>query len=151
MMQYVFYVDDNNIIRGGKRVLIDSEPSWEEETALSTLAVRCAHYSQLTATTISENIYHAICIYYQSPANDAGIKMISYSTKNNRWVNGMPDMTAPPPPPPNANDPPLYGTSLSAIPWRAGLEVITGSKMPVVYLQWDNLSLACAQESGTLA
>ena len=98
MMQYLLYVDDNNIIRGRKRVLIDSEPSWVEESTLSGLAVSCAHYYQLTATTISESIYHAICIYYQSPADDASIKMIiSLSTKNNRWVNGIPDMTAPSP------------------------------------------------------
>lgn len=125
---------------------------WPTQSGLSQLAVRCAHYSQLTAITISRNNFQAICLYYQTPAKDAAIEMVSISSKNSRWVRGVPDMTPNPPPPavpPRVVDPPLYGTSLTAVPVRKGLEVVSGSTLPVIYLQWDSLALAHSQESRT--
>jgi hypothetical protein len=148
MMQYLFYVDDNNIVRG----VNSTNTHWPEVPGLSALSIRCAHYSQLTAITISKNNFQAICLYYQSPDRDAAIEMIGCSTKNKIWVKGVPDMTPfppPPAPPPRVVDPPLYGTSITAVPMRNGLEVIRDSAMPVVYLQWDTLALAHSQESRT--
>ncbi|KAH9485861.1 hypothetical protein JR316_0002776 [Psilocybe cubensis] len=143
--KYVFYVDDTNTLRGVK------SPNWAQEAGLATLAIRVAAYSQLTATTIAENGFQAICLYYQSPRRDAGIEMVSFTTKTNQWVKGIPDMTPipppPPPPPPRVVDPPLYGTSLCAVKVRPGISVIPNSKMPVVYLQWDTLALAHSQEA----
>lgn len=143
--RYLFFVDDANILRGVKT----TSNGWQEETGLAQLNVSCAHYSQLTAITIFENNFQAICLYYQMNERTAGITMLSYSTKTNAWVRGVPDMTPrpPPPPPPPIRDPPLHGTSITAVRTRPGLEIIKGSKMPMVYLQWDTLALAHAQEA----
>lgn len=114
------------------------------------LNTRCAHYSQLAAITISTNNFQTICLYYQTPNRDAAIEMLSYSSKNNKWVTGVPDMTPnlpPPQPPPRVVDPPLYGTSITPVPVRNGLQVIPHSSPPVVYFQWDTLALAYSQES----
>jgi hypothetical protein len=147
MKQYLFYVDDNNIVRGVKSL----KTPWPEDTGVSGLGIRCASYSQLTAISFSKNKHQAICLYYQTPKKDAGIEAISYSTKNGTWVKGMPDMTPdPPPPPPRVVDPPLYGTSMTAVPTRKDLQIISNSIMPVVYLQWDTLALAHSQEASTL-
>ncbi|KAF4627645.1 hypothetical protein G7Y89_g10511 [Cudoniella acicularis] len=138
--RYLFYVDDKNFIHG---VQSRSTP-WPEDTGLLQLHIPCAHYSQLTAITISKNNFQAICLYYQTPNRDAAIELLSYSTKNGRWVAGAPDMTPnppPPAPPPRVVDPPLYGTSITAVPVRNGLHVIPQSSLPVVYLQWDTLAL----------
>ncbi|KDR69999.1 hypothetical protein GALMADRAFT_160159 [Galerina marginata CBS 339.88] len=143
--KYVFYVDDTNTLRGLK-----SGPTWAQEATLAALAVRVAHYSQLAAVNIAENNFEAIVLYFQSPKKDAGIEFVSLSSKNNQWVKDKPDMTPipppPPVPPPRVVDPPLYGTALTAVRTRPGIEVFA-SKMPVVYLQWDTLALAHSQES----
>jgi hypothetical protein len=141
----LFYVDDNNTIRDVK------SPSWQNGD-LSSLGIRCAHYSKLSATTISQNNFQAICLFYQSPDKDAGILMASLSTKNNRWVHGVPDMSPTPvslPPPPRMDEHVLYGTSLSALPSRQGFQVQTNSTVPVVYLQTKSLSLTQSQAEGT--
>jgi hypothetical protein len=148
MKQYLFYVDDGNVVRGVKSL----ETHWPEEIGISGLGVRCASYSQLTAISFSKNGFQAICLYYQTPKKDAGIEVISYSTKTNAWRIGMPDMTpVPPPPPPRVVDPPLYGTSMTAVPTRSGLSIVPNSIMPIVFLQWDNLLLAESQDSSTPA
>ncbi|KAI1170076.1 hypothetical protein F4777DRAFT_595574 [Nemania sp. FL0916] len=144
----LFYLDEDNVIRG---VRSTNDP-WAPETSLAALNVHCAHYSQLTAITLSRNGFQAICLYYQNTDRDAGIEMLGLSTKNNTWVKGRPDMTPNPPPPQPAVrvvDPPLYGTSLTAVLARDGLRVIDGenSWLPVVYLQWDTLALAHSQDS----
>ncbi|KAI0195867.1 hypothetical protein F4808DRAFT_464114 [Astrocystis sublimbata] len=113
----LFYVDDDNYVRGVR----STATPWTAETSLLQLNVRCAHYSQLTAITISKNNFQAICLYYQVPDRSAAIEMLAISTKNNTWVKGVPDMTPNPPPPPppvSVRDPPLYGTSITAVPYR---------------------------------
>jgi hypothetical protein len=88
MKQYLFYVDDGNVVRGVKSL----ETHWPEEIGISGLGVRCASYSQLTAISFTKNNYQAICLYYQTLQMDGAIKVISYSTKTNKWLVGMPDV-----------------------------------------------------------
>jgi len=57
----------------------------------------------------------------------------------------------PPPPAPSWRDPPLHGTSLTAIRARPGygIQLDTVDKdLPIAYLQWDNLGLAHGQDHG---
>ncbi|KAM7211268.1 hypothetical protein V8F06_013346 [Rhypophila decipiens] len=143
-VRYVFYVDDENLIQGIRKIKDD----WEDCGLSGQVKVQCAAYSQLSAAeaTSSKSTFKGICVYYQSGARDAGINLVSFSTKTNRWVNGVPDLTPnPPPPPPRVVDPPLHGTALSAVGYRNGIGFVQTSELPVLFLQWDNFALAHAQ------
>lgn len=146
-IKHLFYVNDKNILHGCR--FNHTTKSWED-AGISSLAVTCASYSRIAAIGISRNNFQAICVYFQNDKRKTGIEMVSFSTKNSRWGRGEPDMEpipTPPPPPVNVRDPPLYGTSLAAVPNRPGIGFVDGSELPVVFLQWDNLGLAHAQAS----
>jgi len=138
MKQYLFYVDDSNTLRD---MVSERGTNWKEGT-LSQLAVAAAHYSSLAATTVSNDLYNVICISYQLPDKSAAIKMVSYSGRDKRWVRTTPDL----------RDPPLYGTSLTAVLPRPGILVAPAgtseARLPVLYLQLDNLKLAHSQGGG---
>jgi len=133
--RYLFYVDDSNILRD---MVSERGTNWKEGT-LSQLTVTVAHYSCLAATTVSNDLYNVICISYQLPDKSAAIKMVSYSGRDKRWVRTTPDL----------RDPPLYGTSLTAVLPRPGILVAPAgtpeARLPVLYLQLDNLKLAHSQ------
>jgi hypothetical protein len=130
------------------------------DAKISDQPVTAAHYSQLAAISYgkSGSPYKAISVYYQSPEGDGNaIRMVSTSTKPGRtWAPGRPDMTPDPPPPrpaPSVRDPPLHGTALTAIQAKTGYGVklsTVDKNLPIVYLQWDNLGLAHAQDEGKL-
>ncbi|PUU72515.1 hypothetical protein B9Z19DRAFT_1009408 [Tuber borchii] len=105
----LFYVDDSNILRS---MVSERGTNWKEGS-LSQLTVNVAHYSSLAATTVSNDLYNVICISYQLPDKSAAIKMVSYSGRDQRWVRTTPDL----------RDPPLYGTSLTAVLPRPGILV----------------------------
>ena len=145
-MKYLFYLDDNNQLQSVK----SGDTPWPRDLGITKLNIRVACYSQLTAITIAKNGFEGICVYYQTKGRDAAIEMCGYSTKNRCWVKGPPDLTPnppPPAPPPRVIDPPLFGTSMTAVPARDGLRVLSGNDLPVVYLQWDDLALAHSQDS----
>jgi hypothetical protein len=109
---------------------------------LSTLGVEVAHYSRLAAITVPNDSYNFICLSYQIPDESAAIKMVSYSGNDKKWIRNTPDL----------RDPPLLGTSLTAVPPRRGIlvakEGTVEARFPVLYLQLDNLKLAHSQGGG---
>jgi hypothetical protein len=146
--QYLFYIDDENTIQG---VRMASNNRWEDCGLSSQVRITCAAYSQLSAAeaTSSASTYRGIVVYYQSAKRNAGIDMVSFSTKRDRWTSTAPDLSSDPPQPaPRVVDPPLYGTALSAVEHRREIGYIEGSELPVVFLQWSDLMLAHAQGSG---
>ncbi|KAK3936799.1 hypothetical protein QBC46DRAFT_418178 [Diplogelasinospora grovesii] len=129
--RHVFYLDDKNILRGYH---FNTSSRTFADTGLASLNVEPS--ASITRPRTGRR----------------AIKMVSFSTKNNRWVQGAPDMIPVPPPPQppvNVRDPPLYGTSLAAVPTRPGIGFVTGSdaELPVAFLQWDNFALAHSQGS----
>jgi hypothetical protein len=114
---------------------------WTEGT-LSQLGVKVASYSRLAAITVPNDSFNFICIYYQDPDKNAAIKTLSFSGNDKKWIRNKPDL----------RDPPLFGTSLTAVPPRKGIlvaeEGTPEARHPVLYLQLDNLKLAHAQGGG---
>ncbi|KAK4097722.1 hypothetical protein N658DRAFT_510150 [Parathielavia hyrcaniae] len=148
--RHVFYLDDRDVLSGFR--FVPATGAWED-CGLAAHQIRCAHYSKLAAIGIARNGFEAICVYYQDKARRTAINLVSFTTKNGNvsaWVEDEPDMEPlppPPPPPVNVRDPPLYGTSLAAVPFRPGIGFVKKSLLPVVFLQWDNLGLARSQSS----
>ena len=136
--QYLFYVDDFNRVRD----MVFRNGKWSQGTLID-LDIACAHYSRLTAITVPNDLYNFICLYYQAPEKHAAIKTSSYSGRDRNWIRNAPDL----------RDPPLYGTSLTAVPPRTGILVADSdspdARLPVLYLQLDNLKLAHSQGGGT--
>ena len=107
---------------------------------LAAANIQCAQYSKLAAITIAGNVYNDICLYYQVKEDDAAIKMVNFNPEYGRWTEGLPNLT----------DPPLLGTSLTAVHPRKGILVNTtegtaAARQPVYYLQMDDLRLGHAQ------
>ena len=116
------------------------------------VGVRVAPYSKLAAATISFEGQDTICVYYQTTEKHGPVHMIS-QVPGNSWTELMAllQMLA------SLRDPPLYGTSLTALKPRPGITLEPStrkdSKMtaeqsktsPVVYLQWDTNALAYGQ------
>ena len=134
-------MDDSNRIRA---VFFRNGGDWIQDTGLINLDIRCAPYSKLAAITVTNDLYNFITLYYQEPGQDAVIKTVSYSGRDNTWVRNKPDL----------RDPPLYGTALTAVPPRPGnlvaQENSDDARQPVLYLQLDNLKLAHAQGGGMI-
>jgi hypothetical protein len=133
--RYLFYVDEFNILRD---MVCEGNAGWNEGI-LSRLDVKVAHYSRLAAITVPNDSFNFICIYYQVPDKNAAIKTVSFSGNDRKWIRNQPDL----------RDPPLFGTSLTAVPPRRGIlvadEGTPEARLPILYLQLDNLKLAHSQ------
>jgi len=109
------------------------------------MGIKCAQYSKLAAITVDNTWGSSICIYYQTPDEDAAIKSANFKLGQQYWQVDTNRVT----------DPPLYGTSLTAVMARDGIQLNkqapfdANSSLPVVYLQWHSLELAHAQGKGT--
>jgi hypothetical protein len=144
-MQYLFYVDDDNIVR---HVTPGPEGEWIPGNLITDIPepIKCAAYSKLAAITFSNRSGTSIMVYYQCPDKNAAIKSVNFKER-----------PVPPVPPVRVTDPPLYGTSLTAVLPRPGLQVDQSkpfnaeTSLPVVYLQWHSLEMAHSQGSGTLS
>ena len=93
-----------------------------------------------------------ICVYYQTSEKHGPVSMVSF-VPGNSWTELMAllQMLA------SLRDPPLYGTSLTALKPRDGITLEPSKKkdsaitpeqsktFPVVYLQWDTNALAHGQ------
>jgi len=86
-----------------------------------------------------------LSLYYQADDKDASIKSANFKQGQPNWQTDTTRVT----------DPPLFGTSLSAVKAREGLQLDkqkpfnADSSLPVVYLQGHSLEMAHAQGSGT--
>ena len=136
------YVTDDNILSDVRY----QNDDWIKGN-LSGLGIRCANYSKLAAETVSNGQQTFICLYYQTSEQNGPITMVSFSERKAGWTSGIPDMTVIPTPTPVHRDPPMYGTSLTAVRPRSGIgpRNETQDVLPVVYLQWDTHSIAHAQ------
>ncbi|OAP55467.1 hypothetical protein AYL99_10440 [Fonsecaea erecta] len=103
--RYVFYLDDKNILHDQ----YDRGNGDYQHGTLAGLKIECAHYSSLAAVTIKGNVVNHICVFYQAPSWDGAVKMVSFAGIHRTWQHGAA----------NLRDPPLYGTSLTAVPPRA--------------------------------
>lgn len=100
----------------------------------NALNIRNSLQLQLRATCIM------ISASNQVNKDDAAIKMVNFNPHYGRWMDGLPNLT----------DPPLLGTSLTAVHPRKGILVNTtegtvAARQPVYYLQMDDLRLGHAQ------
>lgn len=134
--RYVFYLDDNNILHDQ----YDTGDGDYKHGTLAGLKIQCAHYSSLAAVTIRGNVVNHICVFYQTPARDGAIKMISFAGLHRTWQHGGANLV----------DPPLYGTSLTAVPPRAGILGRSNSDtsnvgQPIYFLQMDTHALGSGQ------
>lgn len=134
--RFVFYLDDNNILHDQH----DTGNGDYQEGSLASRNIRVGSYSRLAATVIKGDVVNHICLFYQAPTPDAAIKMVSYAGLHRSWTDG----------PANLRDPPLYGTSITAVPPRPGILGRTSSdksndRQPIYYLQMDNNALGSGQ------
>lgn len=93
-----------------------------------------------------DNIY----LYYQVDGKHGPVRMISFVPGNSWKVTYYRDGTVVM----QWVDPPLYGTSLTSVKPRPGINVQEDEKMkqlPIVYLQWDSHALAEGQGTSMLA
>ena len=70
--------------------------------------------------------------------------MASYSQRSGTWSAGLPDLNEPAP---RVVNPPLYGTSLTAVPWQPGIGVVSGSMLPQSTSNWMTLHRCIRKES----
>ena len=92
-------------------------------------------------------VVNHMCVFYQAPTIDGAVKMVSFAGRHRTWELG----------PANLRDPPLYGTSLTAVPPRTG--ILGRGKVnpknegqPVYYLQLDNNAVGSGQGiAGTIS
>ena len=109
------------------------------------IGIRCAPYSRLAAATVNlEGQGEIFCVYYQAEGKHGPVRMVNFlpghSWHTTYWPDGR--ITV------NWVDPPLYGTSLTAVKPREGILVAKDAKeqqLPIVYLQWDTQALAECQ------
>ncbi|KAK3295594.1 uncharacterized protein B0H64DRAFT_424279 [Chaetomium fimeti] len=106
--KFVFYLDDNNILHD--QYCNSTTNNEFKHGSLSSLKIECAHYSALAAVTIKGDVVNHMCVFYQTPGQDAAVKMVSFAGRHRSWHEGEA----------NLRDPPLYGTSLTAVPPRSG-------------------------------
>lgn len=136
--RYVFYVDDNNLLRD---VYFESN-KWHLGNLADQQCV-CAPYSKLAAIRlVNPGGYNFITVYYQTTDNNGDIKEVSLN--NGNWAKGQPDL----------DDPPLYGTSLSAVSAEPGIESTSSSttdkdkgRLPVIFFQYNTLGLGSSQDA----
>lgn len=107
---------------------------------MSSLKIECAHYSSLAAVTIKGDVVNHMCVFYQTPGQNGAVKMVSFAGWHRSWQLGEA----------NLRDPPLYGTSLTAVPPRPGYLGRGGSGaanagQPIYYLQMDNNAVGSGQ------
>ncbi|KIW81548.1 hypothetical protein Z517_04574 [Fonsecaea pedrosoi CBS 271.37] len=134
--RYVFYLDDKNILHDQ----YDLGNGDYQHGKLAELKIECAHYSSLAAVTIRGDVVNHMCVFYQALTRDGAVKMVSFAGIHRTWQHGGA----------NLRDPPLYGTSLSAVPPRAGILGRSGSDksnqgQPIYYLQLDSHALGSGQ------
>lgn len=134
--KYVFYLDDNNILHDQ----YDNGDGDYKHGTLAGLKVQCAHYSSIAAVTIKGSSVNHICVFYQAPTSDGAVKMVSFAGLHRVWQLGAA----------NLKDPPLYGTSLTAVAPRAGIlgrgnEDSKNKGQPIYYLQLDNNAVGSGQ------
>ncbi|OAL39940.1 hypothetical protein AYO20_00853 [Fonsecaea nubica] len=134
--RYVFYLDDKNILHDQ----YDLGNGDYQHGKLAELKIECAHYSSLAAVTIRGDVVNHMCVFYQALTRDGAVKMVSFAGLHRTWQHGGA----------NLRDPPLYGTSLSAVPPRAGILGRSSSDksnqgQPIYYLQLDNHALGSGQ------
>jgi len=133
--RYVFYIDENNLLRD---VYFESDKWYVGE--LSDQNCICAPYSKLAAIRlVNDGQYGFITVYYQTTGENGDIKEVSLN--NGDWSLGQPDL----------NDPPLYGTSLSAVTAEPGIlskstSTDTDKRLPVMFFQYDILGLGSSQD-----
>lgn len=94
----------------------------------------------MAAVTIKGDVVNHICVFYQTPGADGAVKMVSFAGRHRSWHTGDA----------NLRDPPLYGTSLTAVPPRPGYLGRSGSDpankgQPIYYLQMDNNAVGSGQ------
>ncbi|RYP40660.1 hypothetical protein DL767_001518 [Monosporascus sp. MG133] len=130
------FVDDKNILHDQ----YDTGNGYNHGT-LSGLKIECAHYSSLAAVTIRGEVVNHMCLFYQAPSRDGAVKMVSFAGRHRSWQHGGA----------NLRDPPLYGTSITAVPPRPGIlgRRNNASKanegQPIYYLQMDNNAVGSGQ------
>jgi hypothetical protein len=153
----LIYLNDENILHD----VIYENNEWTEgklskyEQVEGKPGVRCAPYSKIAAATVNFNSKTIICVYYQTDEKNGPVSVISF-IPGNSW-NGLErllELLL------KLKDPPLYGTSLTAVKPRQGITVAkarnkdtqeakdaaeTAKQLPVVYLQWDTNALAHGQ------
>jgi hypothetical protein len=143
----LIYVNDDNILQD----VIFKDGEWERG-ALCNLkdvdgktGIRCAPYSKLAAATVNADGKDIIGLYYQADGKHGPVRMISFVPGNSWKVTFYPDGRVET----QWVDPPLYGTSLTAVKPREGIIVEAKDEklkqLPVVYLQWDSHALAEGQ------
>jgi hypothetical protein len=137
----LFYVSDDNILRDH---VGSASGTWKAGT-LSAQAIKVAAYSKLAAIRMTNpQGVEFIFVYYQKPTPDAAITSINLQ-RGGVWSASNLRVT----------DPPLFGTSLTAVLPRPGILVEKkddpNARLPVVYLQMDSLGMGHFQSSGTFS
>ena len=71
----------------------------------------------------------SICLYYQSPDEDGAINFVNFKLGSSSWQKDTTRVT----------DPPLYGTSLTVVLARDGIQIdkqvlFDPDGLPIVYL-----------------
>ncbi|KAF2179313.1 hypothetical protein K469DRAFT_596531 [Zopfia rhizophila CBS 207.26] len=143
--RYLFYVDDNNYLRD-RYISPQARNKWVAGRLFSDRGIKVAQYSKLAAITVPNRWGTSICVYYQILGEDAAIESVNFKEGQSRREVDTRRVT----------DPPPYGTSLTAVLARDGIQLNKAvpfdpnSSLPVVYLQWHSLELAHAQGKGTV-
>ena len=135
-------MDDKNYLRD-RYISPQTNNKWVAGSLFSDRAILVAQYSKLAAITVSNRWGDSICVYYQAPGIDAAIESVNFKYGQQKWEVETRRVT----------DPPLYGTSLTAVLARDGIQLdksvpFDKDSLPVVYLQWHSLELAHAQGKG---
>ena len=128
--QYVCYLDDNNILNDQ----YDTGNGDYKHGTLAELKFQCAHYSALAAVTIKGQYVYQMVVLFQAPTSDGAVNMVSFAGRHRTWVLG----------PARLRDPPLYGTSLTAVPPRTsilgrGKVDLKNEGQPICYSRGVNL------------
>jgi hypothetical protein len=143
----LIYVNDNNILQD----VMFKDGKWQKgnlcnlKDSNGQTGIRCAPYSKLAAATACVDGQDNIYLYYQADGKHGPVRMISFVPGNSWKVTYYPDgrMEV------QWVDPPLYGTSLTAVKPREGIMVEKKDEklkqLPIVYLQWDTHALAEGQ------
>ena len=67
--QYVFYLDDNNILHDQ----YDTGNGDYKHGTLAGLRIQCAHYSALAAVTIKGQYVYQMVVFFQAPTSDGAV------------------------------------------------------------------------------
>ncbi|KAF1998464.1 hypothetical protein P154DRAFT_546783 [Amniculicola lignicola CBS 123094] len=129
-----FFLDDRNILHDQ----YDTGNGAYQHGTLANKNIQCAHYSSLAAITIKGDVVNHMCVFYQAPTPDAAVKMVSFAGRHRTWDHDRAHLT----------DPPLYGTSFTAVPPRAG---ILGPPLPLFGYDRDGLPLAFSPHTSLTA